>query len=212
MTQQLNPLSALDNIKSTYRNYVGSFQEFKNPAIKKWVEEKVKDENLLYKGPFIQLNRRFEKGDSFEDLIREKLLHPDTPTCFTTDPGNSSARPVNLHKHQSKAIRSITAGKNTIISTGTGSGKSFCFGIPVVSSCMEMQDKGIKGIKAIFVYPMNALANSQYDDFAKRLHNSGLKIAIYTGDTAKTRPLASGSNAPRLRSAMARIAPGGFNV
>lgn len=187
MSQILNPLTALDNIKSTYRNYVGSFQEFKNPAIKKWVEEKVKDENLLYKGPFIQLNRRFEKGDSFDDLIKEKLLHPNTPTCFTTDPGNSSARPVSLHKHQSKAIRSITSGNNTIISTGTGSGKSFCFGIPVVSSCLEMQDKGIKGIKAIFVYPMNALANSQYDDFAKRLHNSGIKIAIYTGDTAKTR-------------------------
>lgn len=187
MSQILNPLKALDNIKDTYRNYVGSFQEFKNPAIKRWVEESIKDENLLYKGPFIQLNRRFEKGEPFEALISKGLLHPETPSCFTTIPGDSSAHAVSLHKHQSEAIKLITAGKNTIISTGTGSGKSFCFGIPVVSTCLKMQEEGIQGIKAIFVYPMNALANSQYDDFAKRLHGSGLKIAIYTGDTARTK-------------------------
>jgi hypothetical protein len=46
-----------------------------------------------------------------------------------------------------------------------------------------MREQGIPGIKAVIVYPMNALANSQYDDFARRLHNSGLKIARYTGDT-----------------------------
>lgn len=184
MSQILNPLKALDNIKGTYRNYVGSFQEFKNPVIKKWVEESIKDENLLYKGPFIQLNRRFEKGDSFATLISEGLLHPKTPAFFAKN--NDSSSPINLYKHQSDAIRLIASEKNTIISTGTGSGKSFCFGIPVISTCLQMQDDGIKGIKAIFVYPMNALANSQYDNFAERLHGSGLKIAIYTGDTAKT--------------------------
>jgi len=49
-----------------------------------------------------------------------------------------------------------------------------------------MQDRGLRGIKAILVYPMNALANSQYDDLAARLAGSGLKIAIYTGDTPHT--------------------------
>jgi ATP-dependent helicase YprA (DUF1998 family) len=49
-----------------------------------------------------------------------------------------------------------------------------------------MKDQGLSGIKAILVYPMNALANSQYDDMAARLEGSGLKIAIYTGDTQRT--------------------------
>ncbi|MDD2340370.1 MAG: DEAD/DEAH box helicase [Methanosarcina sp.] len=187
MKQSLNPVEALDNIKAAYRNYVSSFQKFKNPVIKDWVDEKIIEGNLLYKGPYVQLGKRFELGDSFDSLISEGLLHPDTPFCFTVDSKSRSAAPVNLYKHQSDAIRSILEGKNTIISTGTGSGKSFCFGIPVVSTCLEMQDKGIRGIKAIFVYPMNALANSQYDDFSARLHGSGLKLAIYTGDTPKTR-------------------------
>ncbi len=72
---------------------------------------------------------------------------------------------------------------NTIIATGTGSGKSFCFGIPIVSEALHMRDQGIRGIKAVIVYPMNALGNSQYEDFARRLAGSGLKVALYTGDT-----------------------------
>ncbi len=74
-------------------------------------------------------------------------------------------------------------GKNVIVATGTGSGKSFTFGISIVSEALRMRDKGILGIKAVIIYPMNALANSQYDDFAARLHGSGLTIARYTGDT-----------------------------
>ncbi len=69
------------------------------------------------------------------------------------------------------------------MATGTGSGKSFCFGIPIVSEALRMKRKGIKGVKAVIVYPMNALANSQYEDFARRLHGSGLTLGLYTGDT-----------------------------
>jgi hypothetical protein len=47
-----------------------------------------------------------------------------------------------------------------------------------------MRGRGVTGIKAVIVYPMNALAHSQYDDFARRLHGSGLTIARYTGDTS----------------------------
>ncbi len=54
---------------------------------------------------------------------------------------------------------------------------------PVVSECLKMKNQGIKGIKAVFVYPMNALANSQYEDFASGLEDTGLTIALYTGDT-----------------------------
>ncbi|WAI00946.1 DEAD/DEAH box helicase [Methanogenium organophilum] len=178
-----DPIEALGFIRSSYRSFVNSFQKFKNPVIKEWIEQSIDEGTLLYKGPYIELNRRFEQGVPFSSLVQQNAIHAFTPFCFTVTPGNRDADLISLYKHQSDAISSITSGNNTIIATGTGSGKSFCFGIPVVSECLSMQDKGIAGIKAIFVYPMNALANSQYDDFAKRLHNSGLKIAIYTGDT-----------------------------
>lgn len=181
--EHLNPILAIEDVKDIYANFVGSFQKFKNPEIKDEISKKIGNGTLLFRGPYIQLNKQFENGESFESLINKGLLHPQTPRCFTVQAGNRDAEPVTLHKHQSDAILSITSGQNTIISTGTGSGKSFCFGIPVVSDALKMKDEGIRGIKAIFVYPMNALANSQYDDFAERLKGSGLKIAIYTGDT-----------------------------
>jgi len=181
-----DPVTALDTVAGAYRTFVSSFQKFKNPVIKEWIDRKIEEGTLLYKGPYIELARRYADGDSFENLIGAGILHPETSQYFTRDPEDRSSSPVRLYQHQSDAIRSIVSGKNTVVTSGTGSGKSFCFAIPVVSTCLEMQDRGLRGIKAILVYPMNALANSQYDDLSARLDGSGLKIAIYTGDTPHT--------------------------
>jgi len=181
-----NPITALDEISEAYRIFVSSFQKFKNPIIRDWIDEKIKNGTLLYKGPYIDLARRFADGDSFDALIGEGLLHRDTPLYFARDPGDRSGHAVRLYRHQSDSIRSVMTGHNTVVTSGTGSGKSFCFAVPVVSTCLSLRDQGLAGIKAILVYPMNALANSQYDDMAERLAGSGLKIAIYTGDTKHT--------------------------
>ena len=194
----MNPFAVLSSIQQAYLTYVHTFQKFNNPAIQDWVAERVEQGTLLWRDPYIQLSRPFQKGDSLDQLVAEGLLHPDTPKCFTAEAGNRDAPPIRPYRHQSDAIRAILgnsplpdageglgvrAGRNTIIATGTGSGKSFCFGIPIVSECLRLRDQGVQGIKAVIVYPMNALANSQYDDFARRLRGSGLKLALYTGDT-----------------------------
>lgn len=183
VNSSFDPLQSLNQIKMSYKDFVGSFQKFKNPIIRDWVSTCIDNGTLLFKGPYIELTRLFADGKSLSSFVDSGVLHPETPYCFTQKPGDRNSDPVSLYKHQSDAITAITSGKNTIIATGTGSGKSFCFGIPVVSTALELKEKGIRGIKAIFVYPMNALANSQYDDFAERLSGSGLTIAIYTGDT-----------------------------
>ncbi len=185
--ERLNPFKALEDIRDAYRKYVASFQRFKNPTIRDWVDEKLKEGTLISKGPYIELNRRYLHGDPFDQLVREGLIHPDSPRCFSARAEDKASPLVDLHKHQSDAVRAIASGKNTIVATGTGSGKSFCFGIPIISECLRLRDDGIGGVKAIIIYPMNALANSQYDDFASRLEGTGLKIALYTGDTPNTR-------------------------
>ncbi|MBC7250472.1 MAG: DEAD/DEAH box helicase [Anaerolineae bacterium] len=131
----------------------------------------------------MQLSRPFAPGDPLEALVAEGLLHSATPPIFRRDPDNPTSPPVHPYRHQTDAIRRILTGVNVVVATGTGSGKSFAFGIPIVSEALRMRERGIAGVKAVIVYPMNALANSQYDDFARRLHGSGLTIARYTGDT-----------------------------
>ena len=179
----MNPFSVLHDVQSAYLTYVHTFQKFKNPAIRDWVAERVRQGTLLWKEPYVELSLPFELGDTFDELIAGGLLHPDTVKCFTTEPGDRAALPIYLYRHQSEAVRAILGGANTVVATGTGSGKSFCFGVPIVSEALRMREQGIRGIKALIVYPMNALANSQYEDFARRLAGSGLTLALYTGDT-----------------------------
>lgn len=183
----MDPFGALDRIRDAYIKYVATFQRFKNPTIQDWVSGRLASGTLLFKGPYIELGKRYEQVDSFQDLIDQGLIHHETPRYFTSVPGDPSAPVDNLYRHQFEAIRNIVSGRNTVVATGTGSGKSFCFWVPIVSESLRLRDAGVKGVKAVVVYPMNALANSQYDEFAARLSGSGLKIAIYTGDTKNSR-------------------------
>jgi ATP-dependent helicase YprA (DUF1998 family) len=180
----MNPFTTLRAVQEAYRSYVESFQHFKTAAIRDWVAERVEKGSLLWRDPYIELTRRFERGENLQELVKAGVLYAGTPSCFTVEGGDRDADPVSPHRHQSLAVRALLEKKrNIIVATGTGSGKSFCFGIPIVGECLRMRDQGHVGIKAVIIYPMNALANSQYDDLALRLRGSGLKLALYTGDT-----------------------------
>ena len=179
MATRLNPFDALDNVQSSYRSYVETFQNVDDETINAWIENRIETGKVLWKEPFVQLNQRFQYGDSLEEFVADDTLHDGILNVFTGAGGD----PIEPYKHQTEAIQSIQAGNNTIVSTGTGSGKSFAFGIPIVSHCLEAKERGEDGIKAVIIYPMNALANSQYEDFAERLDGTGLRLGLYTGDT-----------------------------
>ncbi|WP_416841815.1 DEAD/DEAH box helicase [Haloferax sp. DFSO52] len=178
MTTRLNPFDALDEVQSSYRNYVETFQNVDDEIIAEWIDDRVNTGKVLWKEPFVELNQRFEYGTALEQLVDDGILHEGILDVFDDSEGN----PIEPYKHQADAIRSIDQG-NTIVSTGTGSGKSFAFGIPIVSHCLDAKERGEEGIKAVIIYPMNALANSQYEEFAKRLDDSGLRLGLYTSST-----------------------------
>jgi len=100
----------------------------------------------LLQGPYVSLARPFRQGASVESLIREGLFHP---LMRPRIPAEIS----NVYGHQEEAIR---AGKATLVSTGTGSGKTECFlYYPIVSRCLELRDQGAPaGISAVIVPPL----------------------------------------------------------
>lgn len=167
-----------DYLQNTYKKFVKTFQKFQNKVIGNWVKDQMEIADLLYKDPIIELNFQFEKGQSLQKFVYEGLLEPQIPSIFKIAP----------YKHQSEAIKKVCGNNlNIIVSTGTGSGKSICFWIPIINTCLEMKKQGLDGIKAIIIFPMNALANSQYNNTVKILHGSGLTIGRYTGDTPYSR-------------------------
>ena len=188
MAEYFNPFQTFEACKRAYQSFIDSYQKFTNDEIKDWIDKTREKGKLLWQEPYLELSRNFRKGSSLRSYIDQGLLHTRCSQIFRRDLDSDQSEPVDLYEHQSKSIEKLLGNEsNIIVATGTGSGKSFCFGIPIISECLRMKEKGIKGVKAVFVYPMNALANSQYEDFAHRLHGTGLKMALYTGDTPNTR-------------------------
>lgn len=131
----------------------------------------------LMRGPYISLSRGFRVGASVDELIADHVLHPHMKQII---PGYVS----NVYGHQEKAIRSIQQGKTTLVSTGTGSGKTECFLYPIISKCLELKDEKVPaGIAAVIVYPMNALAEDQLDRLRGILAGSGITFGMYVGKT-----------------------------
>lgn len=180
-----DPFAQLQSIQESFRNYAESFVEPRNPRIADFLRKGVEEEDLLWREPFIAQKRRYRLGKSVDELIREGLLPPEIRPLLRRDPEDfHDLTPFHPYVHQEEALRAALRGESFVVATGTGSGKSLAFGMPILAHALRERRPGIK---AVIVYPMNALANSQYRDFALRLHGSGLRIALYNGETPTTR-------------------------
>jgi len=126
------------------------------------------DAQELWPEPLVQLNPAFAPGASVPDLVKADKLHALCADVFRHGKSESEhGAPLDLYKHQVEAIDIARGGDNYVVTTGTGSGKSLTYIIPIVDHVLR-HGSG-KGIKAIIVYPMNALANSQAGELEKFL-------------------------------------------
>ena len=147
-----------------------------------------------WKEPLIQINPNYEKDKTVADLASSGEL---TPTCaeifqlfkpevLAGKPGFSK-KPITLYKHQRQALSHVKNGESYVVTTGTGSGKSLSFFIPIVNRILEEKvSDPVARTRAIIVYPMNALANSQREEMRKFLCDypeTAMPISIgrYTG-------------------------------
>lgn len=111
-------------------------------------------------------------------------------------PQNFMERP--LYVHQEKAIRRSVSGHNIVVSTGTGSGKTESFLIPVLNHLMREKENGSldSGVRAMFLYPLNALANDQLERMRSILSNyPDITFGTFTGETEETRADADSKDA-----------------
>lgn len=142
----------------------------------------------------LQLNPSFESGGSVQDLISNGALHASCDQIFRfgKTERDTTGVPARLHAHQRDAIELARKGRSYVLTSGTGSGKSLTYIIPIVDHVLR-RGSG-KGIQAVVVYPMNALANSQEKELEKFLGRNTesetppVTFAKYTGqEDAETR-------------------------
>jgi ATP-dependent helicase YprA (DUF1998 family) len=168
-----------------YESYVSSFIRIRDERIEEQVRQGL-DEGLLWPDPLIQLNPSFKAGETVDELVEDGVLHGECARVFRAGKGaDNPGVTLRLHRHQSEAVRTARAGHNYVLTTGTGSGKSLAYIIPIVDHILR-RGPG-KGIQAIVVYPMNALANSQHGELTKFLNDGypdrkgPITFARYTG-------------------------------
>ncbi|UVJ40565.1 DEAD/DEAH box helicase [Arthrobacter sp. CJ23] len=133
--------------------------------------EKMGDEGRQWPDPWLSLNPSFKSGGCIDELVSRGILHEECSAIFRrkTDLTDKGSAPITLHQHQADAVEIAARKESYVLTTGTGSGKSLAYIVPIVDRVLR-EGSG-NGIKAIIVYPMNALANSQMEELSKFLDN-----------------------------------------
>ena len=172
-----------------YAAFTRSFTKPRAEDIQAYLEERYAA-GEFWPAPLVQLNPSFVSSGTVEDLVAAGRLHPECARLFrigktATDWGFS----LRLHKHQDDAIRIAQRGESYASTTGTGSGKSVTFSIPICDQVLRRRAQGDRTprVSAIVVYPMNALANSQAEELHRFLElgypegQTPVTFARYTG-------------------------------
>ncbi len=187
-------------VLNEYRDFVRSFLHIADRRIQEFVDRALEEESHLWPDFLLQVSPSYQRGPSVDDLAQNGALHPETARIFRTPRG----APYTLYRHQEQALEKARRGQSYVVTSGTGSGKSLTYFIPIVESILRQPAAG-KTV-ALIVYPMNALVNSQLQalESLKTGYETRtgqpfpLTFAKYTGETGEEARQAMRQNPPHV--------------
>lgn len=186
MTSQksINPIAATQLSRSSYLRYLKTAYPFQDDDLRRQFWQALEQPDLLVKGPLLEATPEFARGCSIQCLVEQGVLSEGFASLCSD--GLPYERP--LYMHQEQAIRKlITGSRNLIVTTGTGSGKTEAFLIPIINHLLLEAQNGTlsePGVRALLLYPMNALANDQLKRLRRVLANyPAITFGRYIGDT-----------------------------
>ena len=176
-----NQIEQSDYIKMKFSKYLKSTFDIRDSEYRDLYKKRLEElESKLYKGPYLASTLPFEPSKSINDLVGEGFFSVDFLNVSNLD----FDRPC--YKHQIKSFERIKLGRNLVVTTGTGSGKTECFMLPIINQLIEEINNGNEssGVRVIFLFPLNALVYDQIDRLRDYLKNySKIKFGFYTGRT-----------------------------
>lgn len=166
----IHPIKTTEHVRNTYLSYLKTIKPFQDEELRQEFARAIEAQDMLVKGPLMQIALPYKKGSTIKDLVNDGLLSPSFQRlCSESLPYE---RP--LYVHQVRAIRQVVSGRNVVASTGTGSGKTEAFLIPILNHLLREEEQGTlsqPGVRALLLYPMNALANDQMKRMRRILQN-----------------------------------------
>ena len=170
---------AVRHLIAEYRRFLRTSYRFLDPQLREQFEAHLAQAEVVVRGPYVTLARDFARGRTLRALVEAGAVTADLLRArwpFGEAP---------LYLHQEKALLAGQGGRPFVVTTGTGSGKTEAFFLPVLDGILRRKRDGVSGLQAVFLYPMNALANDQLERMRALLRGTGLEVsfALYTGDS-----------------------------
>jgi ATP-dependent helicase YprA (DUF1998 family) len=176
----LNVFELNKTILERYSAFSRGFTPVLAPDIKAYLDQQY-DQGYFWPNALVQINPRFRPGRTIGQLVAAGVLHAKCADIFVDGAG----APITLYKHQEDAIGFASARKPYIVTSGTGSGKSLAYFVPIIDAVLkEKAGDASPRTRAIVIYPMNALANSQMEALGRFLRpDAGYPVTFgrYTG-------------------------------
>ena len=177
----------IETVRQRYENYLRTSFFFREPQLRASFRDALQQEEELLKGPFEETGRAFARGTTARALARESFQDE----CGALEPALLEG---SLYTHQERAVRMMfQEERNVVVATGTASGKTESFLYPVLFELYRQHlrgELGDSGVRALVLYPMNALANDQRQRLGvicQQLQNAGSEFAPtfgqYIGET-----------------------------
>ncbi|MFY0576328.1 DEAD/DEAH box helicase [Cystobacter fuscus] len=191
----LHPIAVVDQVLEEYRSYLLTEFRARDPKLRRDLEEALERPLFLAQEAFFQAHRPFKNGAPWRELGLDARL-----ASFM----EQRSRSKRARLHQSESIRHLLspAASPLVVTTGTGSGKTECFLLPVIQNAIEDAARFPRsGLTAILVYPMNALANDQEARIRDYLDASGhtyVRVARYDRSTKEAERQALRRNPPHI--------------
>ncbi|MFA5468035.1 MAG: DEAD/DEAH box helicase [Sphaerochaetaceae bacterium] len=181
----------------SFSNFSRSFTKVAAEDIKKTLDKEY-DNGRYWPEPLIQVNPHYETTHTIKELSDTGLLHPLCDILFRI-----KGQSLTLYNHQEQAILKARDGESYVLTSGTGSGKSLAFFIPIIDSVIRAKERdSTPRTRAIIIYPMNALANSQMGEIQQFLDNNTSNISIsvkrYTGQESSHERESLATNPPDI--------------
>ncbi|WP_142414225.1 DEAD/DEAH box helicase [Hathewaya massiliensis] len=190
-------------LKTKLIDYIRAQYLGENNLLLKSCDEILNKQGELFQSPYIEANPAYKV---LEDGIVNAYIPEEVRDILLDMCENKLGVFRHPFKHQVKALEVFYGGKDLFITTGTGSGKTECFMWPMISSIVKEAKTNPKswqqrGVRALMLYPMNALVSDQLGRlrkmigdvdgkfrgvFYKNVNNNDLRIpqfGMYTGRT-----------------------------
>lgn len=182
----MNPVKISQSLKQMLVDYLATIfdvnKDGKEPELAKKIRESLEAPRSLSTGPFLELIYPYSTQSSIRELSEKGILSKqllDLP-CFSLDKPEPIPLDTPLYTHQCRAIQKLSNDeKSIVVSAGTGSGKTEAFTIPIVNDLLK---DDTPGVRALLVYPLNALVNDQMERLRVMLKGTQITFGRFTSE------------------------------